>query len=70
MCSSINLFFVFVFFLLGLPCHSFHDGSLNFHQPDTIGYYDGSLITGINSPKVTISHEYLQEFISFQVLLC
>ena len=40
--------------------HSFHDGSLNLYKPDTTGYYDGSAITGINSPKVTISCQYSQ----------
>ena len=34
--------------------HSFHDGNLNFYRPDTTGYYDGSAITGLNSPKVNI----------------
>ena len=31
---------------------SFHDGSLNLYWPTTTGYYDGSAITGLNSPKV------------------
>ena len=34
--------------------HSFHDGSLNFYQPYTLGYYSNSRITGLNSPKVSI----------------
>ena len=50
------------YFLLNWPflhlSHSFHDGNLNFYRPDTTGYYDGSTITGLNSPKVK-KYKYL-----------
>lgn len=39
--------------LFSISLFSFHDGNLTLYRPDTTGYYVGSAITGINSPKVT-----------------
>ena len=39
--------------------YSFHDGNLNFYDPQVTGTYNGNEITGIQSPKVQFhSHNY------------
>ena len=44
------------YWLVIIVIYSFHDGSLNFYRPDTVGYYSGSRITGLTSSKVSTQY--------------